>query len=232
MKIKSKEDWQELIAKATSGDTDMMNEVAFWYRNGLTIERSEIIEKDDELAFQWTRKAYDLGNLSATEEYAHYLTDRENGVCEPDIEFGIELYKRCFEKGSKSAAYSLGLEYRNKRIFAKSFEYFSKSQGSTEFYQELTLALCYYYGVGVNKDKKKALDLLLLINQEFNSQYEIDEANYLIGMIYLDGEVVEQDLETARYYLELADRDNDHRSAEELLLIIGREKYRNENTSS
>lgn len=50
----------------------------------------------------------------------------------------------------------------------------------------------------------------------------MDEANYLIGRIYLEGEVVKQDLSKARLFLELADQDGDHRSAQELLILIGR----------
>jgi hypothetical protein len=44
----------------------------------------------------------------------------------------------------------------------------------------------------------------------------------MIGKIYLEGEIVERSIETAKYYLELADNDGDHRSAQDLLLIIGR----------
>lgn len=230
MKVESKNDWEELIERANMGDTEAMNEMAFWYRNGLTLEGIEIVKQDELLAFNWVKRAYELGDLAATESYADYLTDNENGICEPDIEFGIQLYKKCMEMGSKSAAYSLGLEYRNKRMYEKAFEYYKKSHGTKDFYQELTFALCYYYGVGINKDKKKALELLLEINEQFYSEYEIDEANYLIGMIYLEGEVVNKDLEKARYYLELADRDGDHRSAEEILLILGREKNPNDST--
>ena len=73
----------------------------------------------------------------------------------------------------------------------------------------------------------KASDIFKSVNNDVNSQYEIDEANYYIGKIYLEGEIVEQSIEKAGYYLELADSDGDHRSAQELLLIIGRSKFIN-----
>ena len=46
----------------------------------------------------------------------------------------------------------------------------------------------------------------------------------MIGKIYLEGEIIEQSLEKARQYLELANKDGDHRSAQEILNIIGKEK--------
>jgi uncharacterized protein len=88
----------------------------------------------------------------------------------------------------------------------------------------LLIGLSYYYGIGVQKDKAKALQLFLNLNEIFYAQFEVDEVNYLIGEIYLQGEVVEQDLEKARHYLELADSDGDHRSAQTLLILIGRSK--------
>jgi len=228
MEIKSKEDWMLLMKKAHGGDTKAMNEVAFWYRNGLKIDNNEIIIENENESFNWTKKAYDLGDLQATEEYADYLTDKENGICEPNIELGIKLYEKCFQNGSKRAAHCLGLENRNKQQFDKAFEYYTKSEPNEDFYQELTTALCYYYGVGVKADKLEALKILLRINnKEEYTTYEVGEANYLMGMIYLEGDVVEQDLDKARYYLELADQDGDHRSAQELLIIIGRKKLLN-----
>lgn len=224
MEIKTINEWHNLLLQAENGDTHAMNEVALIFREGLKIDNAEIVQIDTKKAFNWTKKAYENGDLEAMEEYADYLTERENGVCEVDIELGMKLYQKCSDNGSKSATFSLGLEYRNKQQFEKAFDLYQQSQQSEDFYRELTLGLCYYYGIGVKKNRLKSLELFLNINSENNSQYEIDEANYLIGEIYLQGEVIEQDIDKARYYLELADKDGDHRSAQELLIVIGRTK--------
>ncbi len=220
----SAEDWKMVLNKATSGDTKAMNEVAFWLKNGVISDGQTIIAADINESFKWTKKASDLGDLEATEDYAHYLTDRENVVCEPNIELGMQLYQKCYDNGSTYAAYCLGLEYRNKQQFDKAFDFYSKAETNEDFYQDLTTALCYYYGVGVTKKKAEALNRLLSINKKMCSEYEVDEAHYLIGTIYLEGEAVPLDLEKARYYLELADKDGDHRSAQELLIILGRKE--------
>jgi TPR repeat protein len=91
--------------------------------------------------------------------------------------------------------------------------------------------MCYYYGVGVNKDKLKALEIFKSITLPNVTPYEIDEANYMIGKIYLEGEVVEKNIDKARLHLELADKDGDHRSAQEMLIMIGRTPKDEKNTS-
>lgn len=53
---------------------------------------------------------------------------------------------------------------------------------------------------------------------EYNCQYDIDEANYLLGLIFLQ----DQNLDRARKYLKAADEEGDHRSAQEILRIVGR----------
>jgi uncharacterized protein len=180
MEIKTINEWHNLLLQAENGDTHAMNEVASIFREGLEIDNAEIVQIDNKEAFNWTKKAYENGDLESMEEYADYLTQRENGVCEVDIELGMKLYQKCIDNGSKSATYSLGLEYRNKQQFEKAFELYQQSEQSEAFYGELTLGLCYHYGIGVKKNRLKSLELFLNINPENNSQYEIDEANYLI----------------------------------------------------
>ena len=226
-KITSIDDWNSLLKKAESGDSDAMNEVAFWYENGLTIDKIEIVQIQPKLAFEWTKKSYENGNLEGIEKYADYLSNGEYLYCEKNIELAMQLYEKAMKEGSTTAAHSLGIEYRNKQNFQKAFEFYNKSNASSEFFSELSIGLCYYYGIGTTKDKVKALEIFEKIEIGKNSEYEVDEANYLIGKIYLEGEIVEQSIDKARQYLELADKDGDHRSAQELLMIIGRKKMIN-----
>jgi uncharacterized protein len=221
------EDWTSLLEKAENGDSDAMNEVAFWYENGLTTDGVEIVQAQPQVAFEWTKKSYDSGNLSGAEKYAGYLSDGEYLYCEKNIELAMELYEKAMNEGSVTATYSLGIEYRNKLNFEKAFELYQKSSASAEFFPDLTIGLCYYYGIGTPKDKQKALNIFESIEPGKHSGYEVDEANYLIGKIYLEGEFVEQSIDKARHYLELADTDGDHRSAQELLALIGRKKMIN-----
>lgn len=227
IEIKNTDDWNSLLDKAESGNSEAMNEVALLYKSGLTVDNIEIVKPDAESAFEWTRKSYEKGDIDGMIMYADYLSDGEYQYCRENIELAMQLYEKAMNAGSEIAAHSLGIEYRNKQNFSKAFELYLKANRSETFFPELSIGLCYYYGIGTEKDKLKALETFKSIHTEYNSAYEVDEANYLIGKIYLEGEVVERSIEKARHYLELADKDGDHRSAQELLIVIGRTTFIN-----
>lgn len=226
-KISNIEDWNSLLEDAENGNSDAMNEVALYYRDGLTLNYIEVIKPDHKQALEWTKKSYESGNIEGIVNYADYLSDGDYLYCEKNIDLAMKLYEEAIEKGSTTAIHNLALEFRNKQNFQKAFELYQKANRSNEFYPELTIGLCYYYGIGVVKDMFKAFEIFKTIEKGKHNDYEVDEANYLIGKIYLEGEIVEQSIEKARYYLELADADGDHRSAQELLILIGRTKFIN-----
>jgi len=231
MEITTIENFNDILKKAESGDSSAQFEVATIYENGLNIDSLEIVKQDIQSAFSWTKKAFENGHKEAKISYAHYLTDRNNPLGVLDIEFGMKLYEEEMNNGDNYATYCLGLEYRNRLEFEKAFDHYEKAHRNEEFFQELTIGMCYYYGVGVTKDKLKALEIFKSIALPNVTPYEVDEANYMIGKIYLEGEVVKKDIDKARFHLELADKDGDHRSAQEILILIGRTTKNEKNTS-
>jgi TPR repeat protein len=74
MEIKTINEWHNLLLQAENGDTHAMNEVAFIFREGLEIDNAKIVQIDKKEAFNWTKKAYENGDLESMEEYADYLT--------------------------------------------------------------------------------------------------------------------------------------------------------------
>ena len=221
MKIESINDFNSILKEAENGNSEAMNKVAEIYEFGLIIDKNEIIEINELLSFQWTKKSYENGNIEAAEKYADYLSDNENKFCEQNIELAMKLYEKAMNCGSENATFSLGIEYRNKGNFEKAFELYTKANESGKYHNELTIGLCLYYGIGTKKDKLKSLEVFKSINSKNNSEYEINEANYMIGKIYLEEEIIEQSFEKARHYLELANKDGDHRSSQEILHLIG-----------
>jgi TPR repeat protein len=231
MEITTTEKWNDILKKAESDDATAQFEVATVYNEGLIIDNQEIVQMNLESAFNWTKKAFQNGNKEAKIQYAHFLTDRTNPLGVLDIELGMKLYEEEMNNGDKYVTYCLGLEYRNRQEFEKAFDHYEKANRNEEFYQELTIGMCYYYGVGVTKNKLRALEIFKSIALPNVTPYEVDEANYMIGKIYLEGEVIKKDIDKARFHLELADKDGDHRSAQEILIIIGRTTKNEKNTS-
>ena len=212
--INTIDDWSTLLSEAKNGSNISQLDVAMHYENGNNFVSINITE-----AFKWTKIAYENGNINAIVRYADYLSTGEN--CNKNLDLAIQLYENGIELGFSEAAFNLGVEYRNKQDFKRAFEYYQRANEMSANSYHFDIAKCYYYGIGIEKDKNKALEILKNINFPKSNQYEVDEANYMLGLLYLDGEVVEKSLENARRYLELANADQDHRSAKELLMIIG-----------
>lgn len=92
----------------------------------------------------------------------------------------------------------------------KSFELYHVAQGFDNS-DSAPFALCYYFGVGTEKDINKSFEILTKISKDKsksgNYQYDIDEANYFLGRIHLDGEIVEKSITKARAFFKIANAD-------------------------
>lgn len=223
-KLKTFEDWNGLLALAETGDPIAQYEVALHYDSGLIVMDTQIIEEDQSLAFKWYCKAYENGSVDAATRVADFLSE---GVhCQQNMALAIELYQKRIENGDGVAANNLATVYRDQQQYEKAFELYKIAQDLHKT-SSLQVALCYYFGIGTEKDVKKSFEIFKNIANEssvhINCQYEIDEANYFLGSIYLDGEIVEKSVTKARAFLQLANADDDHRSAQELLMLIGKE---------
>jgi TPR repeat protein len=212
----NKENWDKLLELAKNGDSKSQYELACYLEDG----KENIVEQNFSEAFEWYKKAYENGNIDATVRFADFLSEGIN--CKQDIDLAIKLYNIGIENGSSIASIGLATIYRDKQDFEQAFKLYTKTQEIEKTYP-LALALCYYYGIGTTEDKNKAMEIFLNIsNDSMTFQSDIDEANYYLGKIYLEGKIVAKSLEKARYYLGLANTDNDHSSTNELLLLIGR----------
>lgn len=222
-KINTNEDWNHLLELAESDNNMAQYEVAVIYDSGLVIEGVEIVEESESEAFKWYYKAYQNGNIDVITRIADFFSQ---GIhCEQNLDLAIELYQKEIDKGYGLAANNLATVYRDLKDYKKAFEFYKIAQ-DLDNSDSLPLALCYYFGIGTEKNLKTSLEILLKISedksQSGNHQYAIDEANYFLGRIYFDGEIVEKSIIKARAFLEIANADNDHRSAQELLYIVGK----------
>ena len=216
MEVLNKENWNKLLILAKNGDNKSQYEVAYYFENG----EANVVEQNLPEAFAWYQKAYKNGNIDATVRLADFLS--EGIACKQDIDLAIKLYNIAIENGSSIASMNLATIYRDKQDFEQAFRLYKKTQEIENTYP-LELAFCYYYGIGTIEDKSKAMEIFLNIsNDNMTYPYAIDEANYYLGKIYLEGKIVAKSLDKARYYLGVANADNDHNSANELLLLIGR----------
>lgn len=221
MNIGSRKDWIQLLEKANEGDTEAMNLASYYLEEGLLKKGLVIVKMDKKAAFNWTKKSCENGNIDGMIEYANQIIEEGNEFCEQDIPFAMEIYKKAMDKGSAIAAHNLALEYSKQQKFEKAFEHYLKANELGEP-EDLNLGQCYYYGIGTAKDKMKAFEILQKSDPSNCTAFENNEINYLLGKIYLEGELIKQNLRKARFHLELANEDQDHRSALALLWLIGK----------
>lgn len=71
--------------------------------------RGENVDKDDEKAFEYTKKAAEMRNANGTYNLGWYYIDGTG--CEKDVEKGIDTWKKAVEYGSASAANNLYAYY-------------------------------------------------------------------------------------------------------------------------
>lgn len=222
-KLTTYKDWLQLLELAEAGENIAQYEVAFSYDYGHILKGTEIVKESKSMAFKWYCRAYENGNLEAIIRIADFLSE---GIhCKENKELAIELYQKGITNGSSIAANNLATVYRDLHDYKRAFEYYKISQdlGNSN---SLSLALCYYFGIGTERNLDMSFLIFNKISENIsaggNCQYDVDEANYFLGKIYLDGAIVEKSISKARIFLRLANADGDHHSAQELLLIIGR----------
>lgn len=210
-------------------DCEILYDLGYFFENGLFDEEKVLVEIDLNKSYYWYREAMLKGSLNAKIQIANFLSEGKG--CEKDIDQATSLYLSCIEEGLSIAAFNLGTIYRDQKNYNKAFKYYligeelmSKEYEKTTY--SLNVIVCYLYGIGITKDIDEGVRRLkTFTNQknDYSCQYDIDEANYILGVLYLQGLGMPLDIDKARYHLLKADQDQDHSSAQELLLIIGRE---------
>lgn len=143
--------------------------------------------------------------------------------CEKNIDLAIQLYNEAIDlKCSVVSNQSLGFIYRDLGDFEKAFKYYCDAEEFDNADNPEIIANCYYYGIGVQTDKIKAFEMFKEIVQKNNPKATFQYANYILGIIYLEGVIIEKSIMMAKYHFELANEDNNHQNSQQLLLIIGR----------
>lgn len=223
IKVANKDKYSQLVNKAENNDADSQYELGNYYYDGLELDGQVYFNQDKLKGFAWIKTAFENGSISAMIRMADFCSEGE--ICLRNESLAIELYEIGIAKGISYSANNLATIYRDRKDFKKAFELYNIAQ-SLEKSNVIQLAYSYYYGIGTNVDKEKAVQIFEKIvndnSESRNCDYEVEDANYYLGLIYLEGIIVEKSLEKASAYFEKANIDQDHRSANEILLLIGR----------
>jgi TPR repeat protein len=217
------ETYIQLVKDAENDNSEAQYEVGNYFYDGLEVDGEIVFQQNKAEAFKWIKKAYENGNDDAMIRMANFYSEGE--ICERNLDLAIELYKKGIERGIGYSAINLATIYRDRNEYDKAFELYQTAQ-KLDKTNLIELAYCYHYGIGTKKNKNLAFEIFQKIanddSENRNCEDEIESANYYLGNYYLEGEIVEKSIKTAREYFNKANRDNKHRNANDLLLIIGR----------
>lgn len=218
-----KKSWKVILDMAKAGDPTAMVEAGDYFADGYEDTTEGIIVKQDEKkAF---KMYYNAAALMDTEGISRMALCLSEGIgCKQDIDGAIVVYKQALEMGDSIAAYNLGTIYRDQGKYKKAFKHYKVAMQLDHADYSFKVGLCYYYGIGTDVNKEKALKHFKKVAKDknkFHTPYEIDESNLYLGFIYLEGEVAKRSLKKAKKYFERANEVNEHETAREMLLLLG-----------
>lgn len=192
---------------AEAGVVDAMVEVALFYLVGTGVEESE------ETAFSWYQKAAQQGNAFAMTMLGDYRRDHGHYA------EAYDWYQKAVEVGDTvdrgNALDALGKMYLNgylgedKEVTA--VRYFEQASELGNVSGTLHLAKCYDNGWGVEEDVKRAFTYYLKTVEDAGDtdKSEKGEALNRLGVMYLNGDLGENDDATAaQYFAQAADVDH------------------------
>ena len=227
MQISTKKEWGKLLKKAKTGDKNAQFEVGYYYDDGIKKDNGKVILKANIVkAVKWYTKAAKQGDVSAQDALGTTYSsgDREIKV---NYKKAIKWTKRAIKQGSSMSAYNLGTIYKDLGKLKKAFKYYQKSLTMGDVDTNFDLFLCYYFGIGIKVNRKKAKKHLKKITKKtrpnFVSLYDYQNSFYWTALITLleDG-LNKKNIKKLQLMLAIANEDNDHNQANELLNKIGR----------
>ena len=226
MKIEKKKEWKYLLKKAKLGDSNAQFEVGCYYDDGLKINNKVIVKANIKKAVKWYTKSAEQDNVSAQDALGTTYSsgDREIKI---NIKKAKKWTRRALRQGSSMSAYNLGTIYRDLGNLKKAFKLYKKSVKMGDTDANLDLFLCYYFGIGIEKNIKIAKKHLKEITKKerpnFVSLRTYENAFYWSAMIiFIEESVNTKNIKQIRCLLEIANEDNDHELANELLNKIGK----------
>ena len=140
--------FNELLKKANNNDISALNTIARYYAHG------QGVQKDDEKAFYYYKKAAELGDARAQNSLGtFYLYGR--GV-EEDTDLAVQWYKKAAAQKNVMAQHNLGLHFMRRHEYKEAFTWFQKAAEQGHAIAQSILGTMYAEGEGVEQNSKQA----------------------------------------------------------------------------
>ena len=175
----------ELQQKANDGDAQAQFDLALCYANGTDIEKNE------ELAFNWHKKAAEQGHVNAQFALGLYY------FLNPGRKYFSTLFCRGFNNPSVDRAYYLAVIFALGKNFQdadddQAFSWFKKASEQNSAEALYWFAQCYLDGIGTQQNEEFAFD-----NFRKAAEQGCPDAYYWLALCYREGKGCQQNYQLA-----------------------------------
>jgi uncharacterized protein len=210
-------EWQSLLARAKNGYREAEWEVADRYAEGCKDKRGKVIvRRSAGKAARWFRRAAEHGSGPAQNNLG-ILLGNGNGV-RKNVEEALLWLRKAFRAGDTCAGQNIAITYRENGDLRTAVKWFQKVAEAGDGDALIQLGIHYYWGKGVRKNPKAALQCFRAATKAKNiSEVGRDDAFFFLGIAYHEGCGVRASMRNARKFLRRANIDGDHVAADQML---------------
>lgn len=218
----AKKQWLALEKAANNGDAEALWECGYYFENGAANASGKVfLAPDRGEAIRCYLLAAELGNIAAMNSLSNLLSETEHA----DYPAAIAWAESAIKLGDSTAAYNLGLIYRDLAKPKRAIHYYQLAAKMGDDDAHLQIGLCHLLGHGTRIDHGSAQSSFQKVVEApaiTTSQRSREDAWYWLALLNLMGAGPRRSVARARKMLERANADNDHESAGGILNVIGR----------
>ena len=212
--MNTKENIEELIRKAESGDSNAQNSIGVAFHNG------DGVERDYQKARNWYLKAAEQNNMNALYNLGR-LYVLALGV-EKDLEKSFGYFLRAAELGHSNAMKTVAMAYDNgkgvQKNNSKAVQWYIKAANKGLKVAQNNLGAKYEIGQGVEKDFYKAFEWYSKAAEQGE-----ENAQCNLGICYEEGVGVPKNLKKAVFWYSKSSKQGHDRATKRLKILL--EKY-------
>ena len=215
-------EWKNLLAKANEGEAEAEMRVGELYSDGCKDRRGRVLVRiSNRKAFESYRRSAEHG-CGGAQLMVGVILGGNYGV-EKSVPEALIWLKRAFHGGyTESAANNIAITYRENGNLRQALQWFRKVATSDDSVL-IQLGIHSYWGKGVRTDHLEAVRCFQKATRGKNlSECDRDDANFYLGIAYLEGNGVRQSTRMAQRHFERANRDNDHLASQRILKQLKR----------
>ena len=228
MEIIRRRHLEHLELAAKDGDPEAQWEFGYHHEFGARDRSGKVLVKANTAkAMKWYQASAVQGNSNAQNALSTILSSSDE--IDRDFPLAIKWAKKAIAQGDASAAYNLATIYRDLGKPKLAFRWYQRAgnMGDTDAY--LQVGLCHLFGFGAERDFDSALSAfehVIASDPATSCKRSKENARYWIAILRLiHGPQTKGSANQVRSLLEIANADHDHEQANELLNLIGKNRY-------